>query len=119
MAAKSGLLGSDSSSLPLVRFPRTSGVLRFLPSLPERDQIPRAIGCRCLLSKDVEIPVVGANLIEDALWAVPLVQHCFNEILSSFEPEPNRSLVSLSTRIALHIQLHQFNYRSAARPRLE
>ena len=62
--------------------------------------------------KDVETPVIGANLIKEALWVVPLVQQCFNEVLSAFKPEPNRSFVSLSARITLHIQVHQFHYRS-------
>ena len=119
MAAKSGLLDSDSSSLPLVRFPRTSSVLRYLPSLPEGDQVPRAIGCRCLLSKDVEIPVVGANLVEDALWVVPLVEYCFNRILLPFHVEPNRSFVSFSARITFHIYVHRFHCRAVTRPRFD
>ena len=61
-----------------------------------------------MLSKNIEVPVIGANLIKDALWVVPLVQHRLDEILSSFEPEPNRSFVSLSARVALYVQLHHF-----------
>lgn len=40
------------------------------------------------------------------------VRHCFDEVLSSFEPEPNRSLICFSARIALHVQVHPFHYRS-------
>jgi hypothetical protein len=74
---------------------------------------------KALLSKNMEIPIPGANLIKDTLWVVPSIHHCLNDILSSFGPEPNRSLVCLSAGIAFHIQLHQLHYRPAPRPCLE
>src|SRR5712671_3481662 len=123
MAGKSGSLGSDSSGhasliTSLFPFAQNTAVSAFLATLPKRNQIPHSIGRRCLLSKNVEIPVVSANLVEDALWVVPLVQHRFNEVLSPFKPEPNWSFVSLSARIAFHIQLHQFYYHPVPRRRL-
>src|SRR5713101_781710 len=102
MADRCGLPGSGS--FPCVSVPFISG---------ETKPNPTPIGCRCLLSKNVEVPVIGANLVKDALRVVPLVQHRFDEIMSSFELEPNRSFVSFSARITLHTQLHQFHYRPA------
>src|SRR5712692_6666160 len=87
-----------------------SGSFRCVSVLAKRNQIPHSLRRRSLLPKNIEVPVIGANHIKDALWVVPLVQHRFDVILSSFEPEPNRLFVSFSARITFHIQLNQFHY---------
>src|SRR5450759_498765 len=51
------------------------GCFARLSCLADRGQIPRPVWRRCLLSKDVEIAAVGPNLVGDALWVVPLIEH--------------------------------------------
>lgn len=77
-------------------------MLTLLSCLAKRDQVPGAIRCRCLLSKDVEIAVVGSNLMKDALWLIPLIEHGFDLILPSAEPEANGSFIGLSARVTFH-----------------
>src|SRR5208337_2453421 len=77
----------------------------------KRDQLPLSIGRRWLLSKNVEISVVGQNFVRDAVYAVPLIQNFLNQILSSFQAKSNRAFVGLSSGVALHCQLHEFHYR--------
>ena len=45
------------------------------------------------MSVDVDIAVVGANLVGDGLWVVPLIEHSFDLILPFSEPEPNESFM--------------------------
>jgi len=57
---------------------------RLSSCLPKRNQIPRPIRHRCLLPKNIDIAIIGANLIEDALRVVPLIEHGFDLILPAF-----------------------------------
>jgi hypothetical protein len=41
-----------------------------------------------LLPKNIEIAVIGANLVEDALRVVPLIEHGFDLVLPSSQQEP-------------------------------
>jgi len=59
---------------------------------------PLSIGRQYLLSEDIEIPVIRADLVEDALWVVPLIEHRFNLILPFTKPKSNRSFIGLSSR---------------------
>jgi len=68
----------------------------------KRDQIPRPIRHRRLLSKNIEIPVIGSNVVEDVLRAVPLIEHGFDLILPSSKPEPNGPFIGLSARVTFH-----------------
>jgi hypothetical protein len=70
--------------------------------------MPDPIGPRSLLSENVEIPVIGADLIKDTVRLIPLVEHVLHGILLSFEPESNRAFVRLSAGIALYVHLHPF-----------
>jgi len=79
-----------------------SACLAPLSSLAERDQLPHAIRRRCPLSKDVDVAVVGANLVGDGLWVVPLIEHSFDLILPFSEPEPNGSFIGLPARGEFH-----------------
>jgi hypothetical protein len=54
------------------------------------------------------LPITGTNLIEDALWLIPPVEHRFNGIFYSSKTAPNRSFLSVSGRIRLHNQLYDF-----------
>ncbi len=54
------------------------------------------------MSKDVDIAVVGANLVGDALWVVPLLEHTLDLVLPSTKPEPKRVFISLSARVTFH-----------------
>jgi hypothetical protein len=65
-------------------------------------------GVDVLLSNNIEIPGVGSNLVKDAIWVVPLIEHGLDLILLSFEPEPNRAFIGLSARVTFHAQLHHF-----------
>jgi hypothetical protein len=48
------------------------------------------------------MPVIRADLVEDALWVVPLIEHRFNLILPFTKPKSNRSFISLSSRVTFH-----------------
>jgi len=54
------------------------------------------------MSVDVDIAVVGANLVGDGLWVVPLIEHSFDLILPFSEPEPNGSFMGLPARGEFH-----------------
>ena len=56
------------------------------------------------MSKDVDIAVVGANLVGDALWIVPLLEHTLGLVLPSTKPEPKRVFISLSARVTLRLE---------------
>src|SRR6266568_6473828 len=71
-----------------------------------RDQLPPAIRRRGLLSQDVEIAIISADLVGDALRLAPLNQHSLNLIQHSTKPEPNGALIGLPAGVALHNQLH-------------
>jgi hypothetical protein len=43
----------------------------------------------------MDIPVVGSNLVEDAIWVGPLIEHGLGLILLSFKPEPNRAFIGV------------------------
>jgi hypothetical protein len=65
------------------------------------------------LSKDVEITVVGSNLIKEAFWVVPLIEHRLDPIMRSVNPELNRPFIGLSARVTLHPQPHPYSLPSA------
>lgn len=75
----------------------------------KRNQLPLSVRCRCLLSKDVEIPVIRLNFVEDALGVVPLIEHGLDLVLPFSKPEANGSLIGLSARITFHGQFHRFH----------
>ena len=58
------------------------------------------------MPEDIEIAVVGAHPIADALRVVPLVEHLFHRILPSIEPEAGRALVRLAAGMGLDLQFH-------------
>jgi hypothetical protein len=74
----------------------------FNSSLATGDEIPLPVWCRRALSKDIEIAVVGANLVGDALWVVPLIEDGFDLTRPSAQPEPNGTFIGLSARVAFH-----------------
>jgi len=80
-----------------------------LSCLAKRNQLPLSVRCRCLLSKDVDIPVIRLDLVEDALWVVPLIEHSLDLVLPFSKPEANGSLIGFSACIALYVDLHHFN----------
>jgi hypothetical protein len=53
--------------------PLVSHMPAFLSCLAKRNQIPHPNRRRCLLSKNVEVPVICPNLIKNVLWFVPLI----------------------------------------------
>lgn len=81
-----------------------------LSCLAKGDQLPLSLGCRCPLSKDVEIAVVGSNLIEEAFRVVPLIEHRLDPIMRSVNAELNRPFIGLSARVTLHPQIDKRNY---------
>src|ERR1022692_3988099 len=68
--------------------------------------MPRPIGRRRFPAQDVEIAVVRAYLVKGILWAVPLIQHLLDHVLTIVKPKSNRPFVRCSTGIAIHFQLH-------------
>jgi len=36
-----------------------------------------------LLSKDIEIPVIGTNFVKNILWPAPLIEHLLNQAFVS------------------------------------
>lgn len=40
------------------------------------------------------------------MWAVPLVQHLLDHVLTLLKSKTNRPLVRLPTRVAIYVQLH-------------
>src|SRR5215469_702253 len=69
--------------------------------------MPRALWSRSLTGQDVEIPVIGANLVENILRTVPLVDNLFDQVVTFVQSKPNRPFVRLEPRIAFHFELHQ------------
>ena len=77
--------------------------------LPERHQMPRSIGRRCLTAQDEEIAVIGADFEIGIGRSVPLVQDLLDHVFVPVQPKSNRPLVRRPTRVAIHFQLHLFH----------
>jgi len=59
-----------------------------------------------LLAEDVEVPIVGANLIRDIVWAAPLVNNFLDHVLVPVQAKSDGPLVRLPARVALDFQVH-------------
>ena len=57
---------------------------------------------RRMLSKNVENAVVSANLVEDSLWVVPLIERGLDLVLPSSQPEPHGSFIGLVAGVTFH-----------------
>src|SRR5271165_1846703 len=68
--------------------------------------MPNAIRRRCFPAQDIEIAVVRAYLVKSILWAVPLVKHLLDHVLTILKPKSNRPFVRRPPRVAIHFQLH-------------
>ena len=58
------------------------------------------------MSKNIEVPVIRADLVEDSLRVIPLVEHRFNSILVPFKPKSDRAFIGPSPGVAFDSQLH-------------
>jgi len=58
------------------------------------------------MTENVEVAVVGANLEEDVLWTVPLVDYFLHKIFAMIQSKANWLFVPLPARVALNMQLH-------------
>jgi hypothetical protein len=58
------------------------------------------------MTENVEVAVVGTNLEEDVLWAVPLVDYFLYKIFVMIQSEANWSFVPLPARVTLNMHLH-------------
>ena len=59
-----------------------------------------------MFAQNVLVPIVCAHFEEHVIRPVPLIQEFFYNVQSLAEVKPNRSLISFSTRIAFHLDLH-------------
>ena len=72
----------------------------------ERFQAPFA-ACR-LVTQYIHIAIVGTNFKEGIVWAVPLIEHLLDQIVTLAELKPHRPLVRLPTGITLYSEDHPF-----------
>jgi hypothetical protein len=58
------------------------------------------------MTDNVDVAVIGAELEENVLWTVPLVDYFLYEIFASTQLKANRPFVALPAGIAVNLQLH-------------
>src|SRR5215471_11420348 len=74
--------------------------------LAEGNELPFSFGYGCVMTEDVEVAVVGANLEEDVFWTVPLVDDFLHKVFAMTHAKANWPFVPGPARIALNMQLH-------------
>ena len=79
-------------------------------NLSERFQEPFSITVHQMTAQDIKVAVIRQNLEEIILRAVPLIDNLFHRVFMMAKPKPHRPLVSLSTGIAVHIQLQHVSF---------
>jgi len=57
--------------------------------------MPTTVWRRRFPSQDIEIAVIRANFVKGILWAVPLIQYVFNQVLATLKSKTKRSFVRL------------------------
>jgi hypothetical protein len=57
---------------------------------------------RLIASEDMEVAIIGANLEECIIGAVPLVENFLNHVVSFAKLEAGWSLIRLSVGVAFH-----------------
>jgi hypothetical protein len=58
------------------------------------------------MTENVEVAVVGANLEEDVLWTVPLIDYFLDKVFAMIQSKANWPFVALAARVAVNLQLH-------------
>jgi len=56
-----------------------------------------------MATQNIEVPIVGADLVEDFVRAVPLIQNFLDQVFTVPELKSHRSLIRLPASIALHL----------------
>jgi hypothetical protein len=62
------------------------------------------------MPQNIDVAVIGANLEEDVIGAVPLVENFLDHVRMSFHPETNGPLIPFPPGIALHLHLHSDSF---------
>jgi hypothetical protein len=55
-----------------------------------------------MVTQYIEVPIVRADLVEDFVRAVPMIQNFLDQVFTVPELKPHRSLVRLPAGIALY-----------------
>jgi hypothetical protein len=58
------------------------------------------------MPENVEVAVVGTNLEDDVLRAVPLIDYFLHKIFPMIQSKANWPFVPLAARVAVNVQLH-------------
>jgi hypothetical protein len=58
--------------------------------------------------QNVEIAVIGANFVKGILWAIPLVEDLFDQVLMPVQSKTDGFFVRLPPGIAIHLEFHVF-----------
>jgi len=74
--------------------------------LPERFQMPGAIGHGGFPAEDVEVTIAGADFVKDVRRAIPLIDYFFDDVAVPLKSEANRPFVALPPGIAIDLQFH-------------
>ncbi len=64
--------------------------------------MPSTLWRRRVPSQDIEIAVIRTTFVKGIVWAVPLIQYFFDEILATLQAKPNRPFVRFPTGVAIH-----------------
>ena len=72
--------------------------------LPECRQMPRSV--RRLLPQDIDVAILGADLIKRIVRAIPLVQDFLDRVLTFIKSKTNRPFVCLPSGIAIYFEIH-------------
>lgn len=66
--------------------------------------MPRSI--RRLLPQDIDVAILGADLIKRIVRVIPLVQDFLDRVVTFVESKTNRPLVCLPSGIAIYFEFH-------------
>ena len=66
--------------------------------------MPRSV--RRLLPQDIDVAILGADLIKRIVRAIPLVQDFLDGVLTFIKSKTNGPFVCLPSGIAIHFEIH-------------
>jgi hypothetical protein len=65
--------------------------------------MPSTLRRRRVPTQDIEIAVIRTNFVKGIVWAVPLIQYFFDQILATLQSKPHWPFVRRPPGVAIHL----------------
>jgi hypothetical protein len=65
--------------------------------------MPRFLRRRRFPAQNIEIAIIRTNFVKGIMWAVPLVQDLFDQVLATVKSQTDRPFVRRPTGVAIYL----------------